>query len=561
MLFAEEHTRTVELRHDELGNLGDGKLTFGGGQQVCAELSMHNSLPHSEAEYPLGVVRATDDKGKHYTLCGCVAYDFTIYADYLISGEVSELQFDRVDIRYSDISEWFLQWRRINGTIGEQLTWERLPQDIDASFQHGQRRFNLKTEYVSSLNKKGEDHILHEHIDFCLQPEDGCLSLDEVDEKARELACLLSILVSSPISLLDLHVRTSSKRFHRLYFPTFAPTKRTSSDARFLRDCFLQKHFLDGQWETILQNFFGSPHRKIRWTRVAGMQRYDGFWEYKAFGYVSLLDSYVSHQTARSKGPLTAPSAKKMRALETELKRPSLGLEQTTTDSVIAIVRKVFASRSEQNFSQKYESEITSSDADIVRIINISDDDFQFIKRIRDSIAHGSDIGATDRDYTRISVIVSRIELLLTYWAFADFGLSKETFLKALNNPFSRLRQSSKIDAKHLAWVTKTAEFFQVSPEAFREISSRKGTGVHTCFIEEPNQEIRLSEHFMGMFNKWQKARHSGISTFEEIFGVKNDAVRHVSHMYVECGDESLELHGSYIFDKSQVDHLHRDLK
>ena len=33
--------------------------------------------------------------------------------------------------------------------------------------------------------------------------------------------------------------------------------------------------------------------------RLADMQRYDGFWEYRALGYVSLLDKYVSQ---RSKG-------------------------------------------------------------------------------------------------------------------------------------------------------------------------------------------------------------------------------------------------------------------
>jgi hypothetical protein len=33
MTFTEERTIAVELCHDALGDLGNGKLTFGGGQQ------------------------------------------------------------------------------------------------------------------------------------------------------------------------------------------------------------------------------------------------------------------------------------------------------------------------------------------------------------------------------------------------------------------------------------------------------------------------------------------------------------------------------------------------
>ena len=553
MTFAEEHTHAVKLHHEELGDLGDGKLTFGGSQQISAQLSMHSPLPSSEDKYPLGIVRAIDDEGRHYALCGCVAYGLTIYADYLVTGEVSDLQFDRVDIRYSDISEWFLQWHSIKGTVGDALTWERSPRHIDADFIDAGRSFNLKTEYVGTLNRRGEDHILHEHIDFCIQPAGGVITLEEAREKATQLACLFSILVGHPISIVGLHLRTTAQRFCGLYFPTFKPVPRDISTQRFLLSCFIQKRSLDGQWHTILQNFFGSEHRKVRWTRLAGMQRYDGFWEYEALGYVTLLDSYVGHQMGHQRGAAAAPPPRKMRILEVALKKliPTLGKALTT--SILTEVSRVFSSRPVQSFSQKYQSTIAATDVDVIKIIDISDQDFQLIKKVRNNVAHGNEIGLDDDEFQQIQVVVRRIELLLTYWAFVDLGLSKMDFLKGLNTPFSRLRRLTRVNAKHLARVTKTAEFFQVSPQTFSALASRKGIAAFTCFLEGPSGEIEFSDHFMQIQRDWQSARHTGMFTADQIFGVSQDAVRHVPHIYIECGDESLEFHGTHVFNQSML--------
>ena len=196
---------------------------------------------------------------------------------------------------------------------------------------------------------------------------------------------------------------------------------------------------------------------------------------------------------------------------------------------------------------------MASTDDDVVKIINISDENFKLIKKVRDNVAHGNEIGLDHSELQQISVVISRIELLLTYWAFIDFGLSKMDFLKGLNNPFNRLRNLTQINAKHLARVTGTAEFFQVSPEVFRALSSRKGIGALACFLEGPNRDIEFSDQFMQMQRDWQSARHTGMFTADQIFGVSLAAVRNVNHMYVECGEETLEFHGTYVFNKAML--------
>ncbi|WP_175772015.1 HEPN domain-containing protein [Paraburkholderia phenazinium] len=554
MIFIEEHKHSVEFHHDELGSLGDGKLFFGGGQQVSGELPVTSPIPHSDAEYSLGVVYAIAENGKSYTLHGCKAYGFTIYADYLVVGNVPDTQFQRVIIRYSDISEWFLQWRRIEGKVGEKLTWFELPRQISVDFTDEQRQFKLTTEYEGDLTSKGENHVLHEHVEFAVEQIAGALTLDDARSKAMEVACLLSILIAHPVSIVGMHVQSpDSNRFHRFYFPTFQPASRDTSDSSFIRGCFTQKHALDGRWQTIFQNYYRSSHRKVRWTRLAGMQRYEGFWEYKTLGYVSLLDSYVSHYAGRGRKSLTPPNPQRVSALEAELEKISPKFDQSTIKTILDATSRTFSSSQEPRFPEKYQATIAATDADIVKIINISDQDFRLIKKVRDRIAHGQDIGLEDGNLTRISTVVSRIELLLTYWAYIDFGLSKADFLRGLNNPLCRLRRLSQIDAKHFARVSGTAEFFEVSDVVFRLLSSRKGLGVFPCFLEGPNRQIEFSDHFQQKHLDWHNARHRGVFTSEQIFDVNTGVVRNVPHLFIECGDESLEFHGAFIFDRSRL--------
>ncbi|CAJ3473679.1 ApeA N-terminal domain 1-containing protein [Burkholderia pseudomallei] len=551
MIFLEEKTHRVELSSDDLGSLGEGKLIFGGGLPISVQLSMMSPLQSGETEYPVGVVHAKSEKGQSFTLHECKAYGQTIYAEYLIVGHVPVPQFQRIDVRYSDVSEWFLQWRRIEGKVGERLTWSGLPDEISADFEDSGRWFHLITEYDGQIVHNGKDHVLHEYIEFALQPATGLLTLLDAKEKAMELACLLSILIAQPTSVLEVAVQTPAGRYFSLYFPTFKPVARDASVNDFVRDCFVQKHWLDGKWETILRQFFNSPHRKIRWTRLAGMQRYEGFWEYNALGYVFLLDSYVSHNPPKK--AVKPPRPEGMRRLQGALGRFVPPLDQNVLSNVLEAVRETFSYPQEAKFPEKYAAAIDSTDADIVKIIHLSDENFRLIKKVRDKVAHGQALELEEEEFQQIHIVVSRIELLLTYWAYLDFGLSKEDFLKGLGSPFTRLRRLAQIDEKHLARVTDSAEFFSLDANSFGELSSRNLSGVFACFTVGPDREIVFSNHFTKMHKDWNLKHRKGTSTIDQIFGVAPDVVRHVSHLYIECGEQSLEFHSAYLFDTSKL--------
>jgi hypothetical protein len=552
---SEQQVHAVDLYHSELGDLGKGTLYFDSNNwaHVVPELnSLSKKIVDSQTFH---VVKARASSGRVFSLFECKVSGFTLYADYVIVGDIDAARFKRMDIRYSEISEWFLRWQRIQGMVGEKLTWANSLKQFSVNISSGQERFTISSEYVGDLSRQGEDHVLHEHIEFIFEKSNGNFGLKDIQSKALELSCLLSILIAYPISIISVHVLADNGLRCPVYFPTFKKMDRNFFDSSFAIKCFMQSDAIGERWQKIFENYYKSLYRKVSWVRLAGMQRYEGFREYKALGYVSLLDRYVTDRLNGTKNPqITNPSSKKLSKLKAALADLSPPIVGGQLDEVINAVSRTFSDQRELTFAQKYKLALADTDDDVKRIVNFSDKDFKLIKRIRDKIAHGDDPGLQDSDFSSISVIVSRIALLLTYWAFLDFSLTKSDFLHCLTTTHSRLRFDAQLDDMHLARVTNTAEFFKVSQTTFQTISTQRKLKVFACFVQDVEGDIEFSESYTKTYRDWQmKATNGRTHSFEEIFGVAKDVVRVVGRAYIESGTNQLELHSFFVFDGSRM--------
>jgi hypothetical protein len=197
------------------------------------------------------------------------------------------------------------------------------------------------------------------------------------------------------------------------------------------------------------------------------------------------------------------------------------------------------------------------TDSDVRAVINLTNEDFELIKDVRDNIAHGEPAEVPDNGFTRINTLIGKIALLLTYWTLHDLGIAKNVFLGAMNTTHNRLRFEAALDRKSVARATGTAAFFNVSVEKFELLASRKDLRFHACFIEGPAGEIELSAEYTARWQNWQTipTRPGGLSTWETIFEVESAAVKHHGTVYVESGGKTLELSSVCIFNKSK---LHR---
>jgi hypothetical protein len=552
---SDRQSYAVMLRHEERGELGEGVLSFGEGHLTSVTFKSGPPAALCDGER-IDLVKAVTDSGRTYTLCTCIMNGFALYADYVIEADIAVAEFDQIVVRYSEVSEWFLHWQNIKGHVGEQLTWAQISKPLSVAVSTDEGQFTLTSDYVGTRDVLGEDLVLHEHVEFSFMSSGGQFGLSDLKTKTLELSCLLSILIGYPATIISVYVSLNDGRFGQVRFPTFERPERDMTDSGFWIKFFIQKPQIEDRWQTIFEHYYRSKYRKVCWVRLAGMQRYDGFWEYKALGYVSLLDSYVTIRSEDVARPaVVPPSAKKLAAFRRAVVKAIPPLSDVQCDEFTEIASRVFASEPDFNFGQKYRLAMAETDPDIVRIISLSDADFRLIKKIRDRIAHGDDHGLREEQFAQVSSTVAKIALFLTYWAFLDFGLTTDDFVKCLNSTHSALRFSSRLDNVHLARVTGSSEFFPVTKEKFDELARVKGIRVFACFIRDADGELNFSEKHTTMYKDWQSSpsRPSGIQQPSDIFGVDNDAARVVGHGYFECGEERLEVHHMWIIDQSRI--------
>jgi hypothetical protein len=495
------------------------------------------------------LVKAVTNEGRTFCLCDCKVRGIGLYADYVIDGDLKEAAVDSISVRYSDVSEWFLHWRTVDGSIGKTLNWTRIPKDINVSIKTDDEYFDLRSAYCSSHSQLGEDLVLHEHVEFIFSAKASKFSLADVRAKAHELSCLLSILLAYPATIISVAVSQGTGRSYRIYFPTFERPERAKDDSSFWIRCFIQQPALDGRWQSIFDHYYQSKYRKVCWVRLSGMQRYEGFWEYKALGYVSLLDSYLNIRFDRvSLSESLPPSSKKIRKFRQELTKKLPAILSDELDKIIEIANKAFAS-TELNFESKYRLAIEEMDADITKIINLSKHEFSLIKKVRNSVAHGDDHGLKQEQLAVVIRAESKIVLLLTYWAFLDFGLTTQEFITCLKQTHSKLKLAAVINEAHIDRVTGSAEFFSVTKEEFQLLQRAKGLRFYVCCIEDDRGNIMFSEEYTKMYRDWM---HDPTTTLniqdpERIFGVSKIRARLVNKGYFECEEDHFQVYYMWI--------------
>jgi hypothetical protein len=544
----------VVLHHEQFGRLGSGILYFGGNQWACVNLSILDNGPELRTDgTKFDLVKAVTNEGATFSLCDCEASGIALYANYVIDGDFNKAEFDSISVRYSDVSEWFLRGRTVEGSVGETLTWKRNPQDVDVTVRTDEEHFNLRSEYHASRSQQGEDLVIHEHVEFVFSAKTKQFGIADVQAKAHELSCLLSILLAYPTTIANVMVRSETGRFHRVHFPTFKRPERDEDGHSFWLQCFIQQPALDGRWQSIVDHYYQSKYRKICWIRLAGMQRYDGFWEYKALGYFSLLDRYLAIRFDGKK-PSTSqpPAAKKVNKFRLHLTKELPALVDEQRDKIIEIATIAFSSDS-LNFESKYRLAIAETDVDIIKIINLSDPDFALIKDVRNRVAHGDDHNLKQDQFPIVIRAESKIALLLTYWAFIDFGFTTKDFIECLERTHSKLKLSAMIDRIHMDRVTKTAEFFPISMEKLRQFRQIKRLRAYGCFIEHDNGDIAFSEEFTKKYSDWvhDRTKTSGIQDPEMIFGVKKEQARFIAQGYFESCDECLDAHHFWLIKQT----------
>ena len=454
--FLKQYTFSVYIAHPDLGKIGRAELKFGNGGRAHLTFEDIQSIARLGDQSSHRKLVATTPSGDIFTLFDCKRTGFSVFATFVFTGAIED-QFKKIKIKYLGLSEWFFLHQHLEGEPGKAIEWKNTPKHIDATAGTGKERLRITSDSEIRSKTSGPSITITEDVLFIIEALADEFSLDGLREKTIEFSSLLSILIGQPLSISTIHVVDCKGSHAYTYFPSFMSQEDEEQEKTSWTEYLVRKIALDGKWQRIIENYYKSAHRKVTWRRLAGMQRYEGFWEYKIFGYVSILDYYVSQHSKKQKPPATAIPKLTQKEINKVVEAIS---SITTTDQqqrIAGELKKI--EKVELNFSSKFKHAINSADQDVVKIIALSDSDFALIKRTRDKIAHGEELTLKDGDFQRIHTLVNKIALLLMYWAFIDCGLSKDDFVDGIRVTHNPLRLGAQLNSMHLAKVSKRPSF------------------------------------------------------------------------------------------------------
>ncbi|WP_122366924.1 hypothetical protein [Pseudomonas coronafaciens] len=539
LCFSKEYEYVVEMYDNQDELLGSGRLKFGAGQFVRVEIDGFFSLHALDEDSNLN---AKAENGDVFTLITCTLEDFTIYADLIVCGRVDS-SIESITVRFSNISEWFLYDQRVHSKPGESIIWGDPPPPIEATVITALDSFNINSRVDSFILNKSDKRVIREHVHIIFTKNDKPFEFLDIKEKPSQLACLLSILIAYPISITHIWIAEKEGQHFPSYFPAFEKPKRAFQKNQFWRNSLIRRKTLDAHWPDVFARYYNSPHRATIWARLAGMQRYKGFWEYRVLGYVTLLDSYTDVISRVDAPPLKKDRKSERAAVLQQLTKvtpPLTDLQLTKIENILN--NSMPDKRVARTFKEKYDYVMSKTNPEVAKIINITESDFKIIKGARDAIAHNNALKLERYPYEKIHPIIGKVGLLLTFMALNEFGISSSDFVRSLGNTGNELRNSEALDMTQLEKILHPESFFSVSEALFEQISNFKQERLHPVFTLNSNGEIKYSEEQTLLYRQWINSRPQQSRPAWEVLGVDKDSVTIVDQMHVEFEDRVSKL-------------------
>ena len=545
----QKRTLRAKLSHPDVGQVGEGNLTF--GYSCTATFSFDGFAPQvrpTASQLAEGLIAEAED-GTKWSLFGCNGFGHSLFIDFVVQGGISAGKVRKFDVRYSDVSDWFFPQMRIDEELGAKIKWTSMPTQLVAEVAQHDLNFRCESHYDATLVQRGEDRVLHQHFEFHFTATQDPFTLVLVRDLARQFSQLLSLLLAHPCSIVSIDVFPDAGYGGRLYYGVSKspiPSAQATADPSCIdwRAFFANKNDVDRCWDDVVKKFFQSKHRDVVWARLAGMQNFEGFWEYRILGYVTLLDRYVS--TEVKKGPSLRPTTRKLKRLEDALAGMTSALTSSQTNEVLDAVATLFSST--ESFESKFEGLVASLDKGVVHVINFHPQDFERIKELRDEVAHGDEISYKSSDLTLMLTVMHRLVLLLTYLFFREVGLGS-IFVRTLDRTRNELRLRADVDRVHLDRVLRPSRFFKVSAEQLEVIKARSRRLFSACFVFDVPHELSYSPAYSQRLQDALTSKVGGHSY--QRLELPGEAVRDLGEAYFEHGTDVESVHSVVIIDRS----------
>ncbi|EHM49919.1 hypothetical protein [Yokenella regensburgei] len=436
---------------------------------VCEEFNGINSFILHNCEYSHGMV----------------------YPKAITNGKVFH-QSNKLEVYLTGISTWFERNRRYEFK-GELLTRDTSIENFKESFKINELEYTIEnTKDVDIVTSSATCQIVSIYHSLYITKATGFFTIDEASLISKKLKDLFSILIGSSLSVTHLYLISgeSNYKYNSLYFTQH---NYDQNPIKFHHEafCFFPRIIEWSLWATILSNYFSKDSFDTIWCRLAPIYSQDNFWEYNILSHVITLEMYCAKISA---GKGTKLDKKLFKQFKFELiKATDKFISETALNSSETILlegmRKSidgFRNTSHPTLKEKYYYLLSQLSHPMKDAISFSDDDFLFIKKFRDSVAHGLGYQTnTPGNITKEMGVTSRLLIFLMYLAYRELGFSDEQFALCVYYSHSPMLRDAHIDEREIDAIAKTAEFIEIDTpisikyETFKPIVIELGNCVY----------------------------------------------------------------------------------
>lgn len=534
-----------------------GKLEYGDFGIPTLRL---NTLPKTTNFYDhvrdnVELICTTFPEGKKITLHGIALSENCVFADYLTKGKMLP-QFNKLELNLTGLSVW------IEGRRGFQRNSDRLERDVSTErfselFSFRSQSYFLTTNFHINTHNESpvKCHFEFEHT-LVIQKKEGNFDFTECRELVHELRNLFSLLIGHALSVRDVWIfsHANPAQYQWLYFPSVLYAKHPLQ-YDFYALCDFSSLIEGKKWEGILSNYFGNDTFRNILNRLVPSYGEMGAWEYDILSRVIILEMYAGVKTADRKLKLNRIINRDfMKALQQTIESFSASRDLSGDDRIVyeGMAKAILSTKNTSlpTLREKYDALMEELSACFRKAISFTDSDFNRIKNLRDSTAHGGEYERHSQgdDISYEMQLSDRLLVLLMCFVYLELGFSESEIASFFQKTHCSFIRNANLNTRELDRLSGGVAFIKLTTPPTETVLKKYDMVILDHSKEAGtwhlNEEITENLHM-----KWHK---SGIPILLDYIKSKysqkvDEDFEIVNKAYIESGGIETEHFGTVI--------------
>ncbi|EGM70495.1 HEPN domain-containing protein [Shewanella sp. HN-41] len=476
---------------------------------------------------------------------------------YITTGSLLSNDIDQFEVHLTGISTWFERLRTTEITDTELKRNTAIDKFL-VDFTYQKNDYSIENHrYVSSPTTTPTEHLIQIEDCFIIKKKNDKFTLREVEKLTLEIRNLFSLLLGYSLSIKNLYVFSSSKR-HDYKSIIFSSIIFEKIPFKNHHDTLCHYNNVSGWelWETIITNYFKVKSFRTIWNRlvVSFSNSRTEIWQYRILSVVVTLEMYCEQESKGKGHKLNRAKFNELRSqlndtLQTFIESNEFSEDEKLVIDGIESVITNLKNTSHPTLQHKYDFLMSKTSNDIKEAISFSNSDFDVLKRLRNSVAHGLDYKTViDGEITKEVQLKDRLLVLLMYFVFRELGFSDTQIAQNMSKTFNPFIHNADLNKRARDKLAGTASFITLH----EEIDLNRFSFVDCLVIDHDAKsgQFTLNEHLS--YEIKHNKRNSGIADVRDFIRSKllqniDFEIEYVNTLYLSSGADEKCYYGAIV--------------